>query len=68
MRALIERPSEYDAPNRNADGYIKKLPVDPWGNSYGYVSDGQTIDIFTLGADAKAGGEGQSADIHWAEL
>ena len=50
-----------------ADGYLetRSLPPDPWGNDYQFLSPGTQgdIDIFSLGADSAAGGEGINADI-----
>ena len=41
LEALVSKPSGYpEAKNWNADGYLKKLPVDPWGNEYLYLSPG----------------------------
>jgi len=45
------------------DGYLPKVPVDPWGNEYIYLSDGRDIVIMSLGADGVEGGEGYNADI-----
>ncbi|MDQ2696258.1 MAG: type II secretion system protein GspG, partial [Pseudomonadota bacterium] len=50
-------------------GYVAKLPKDPWGNEYQYLSPGQqgAIDIYSLGADGQLGGEGTDADIgNWS--
>lgn len=47
----------------NANGYIDRLPIDPWGHPYLYVSDGKRFIIRTYGADGKDGGEGVDADI-----
>ena len=46
-------------------GYIKKLPNDPWGRPYRYLTPGQhgDVDVFTLGADGVEGGEDENADI-----
>lgn len=66
LDALVSKPSSSPEPrNYRTDGYIKRLPKDPWGNDYQYLSPGDngTIDIFTLGADGQEGGEGASADI-----
>ena len=66
LRALSERPSSTpEARNWRNGGYVTSLPRDPWGNPYQYLSPGQhgTIDVFSLGADGKAGGEGDDADI-----
>ena len=64
LRALAER----DGALRSNKIYLKKMPIDPWGNEYGYESDGREIDIWSLGADGVPGGEGEDADIHWADL
>ncbi|MFI5394509.1 MAG: type II secretion system major pseudopilin GspG [Candidatus Binatia bacterium] len=61
LQALVTRPS--NARNYNADGYLDKLPVDPWGNPYVYFSDGQNFMIKSYGADGQEGGEGKNADI-----
>ena len=47
------------------EGYLKKLPLDPWNKPYLYASPGQhgEADVWTLGADGKEGGEGGDADI-----
>ena len=68
IRALVERPISSEAPNWKEGGYLRKLPVDPWGREYGYENNGANVDIFTLGADAKPGGEGEAADIHWSDI
>lgn len=45
--------------------YLDRLPNDPWGVPYQYANPGQhgEIDVFSLGADSKAGGEAGNADI-----
>lgn len=66
LQALITPPpSLTDASRYQKGGYIKKLPKDPWGRNYLYASPGThgAVDIWTLGADGKEGGEGIDADI-----
>ncbi|BAN47758.1 type II secretion system protein XcpT [Metapseudomonas resinovorans NBRC 106553] len=66
LEALVSRPSgNPPAKNWNKDGYLKKLPVDPWGNTYQYLSPGSkgTYDLYSLGADGKEGGSDNDADI-----
>ncbi|HEX8668115.1 MAG TPA: type II secretion system major pseudopilin GspG [Allosphingosinicella sp.] len=49
-----------------SEGYVKRLPQDPWGNPYQYTApgrDGRAFDIMSLGADGREGGEGEDADI-----
>lgn len=42
-----------------------KLPMDPWGREFGYElpPDGARPRVFTLGADAAPGGEGENEDV-----
>jgi general secretion pathway protein G len=50
----------------SAEGYVKRLPKDPWGNAYVYAApgrNGRAFDIYSYGADGREGGEGQDADI-----
>ena len=66
LRALIEKPATHPVPNNWKDGgYLQHLPNDPWGNAYQYLNPGvhDEIDVFSYGADAKQGGEGNDADI-----
>ena len=51
-------------------GYLDKLPKDPWGNPYQYLSPGikGEVDVFSFGADGQAGGTGNDADIGSWEL
>jgi general secretion pathway protein G len=49
-----------------AGRYIRRLPNDPWGNPYLYAVPGEgdrPFRIQSLGADGRAGGEGENADI-----
>lgn len=65
LEALVSQPSNPEPRNYRDGGYIRRLPNDPWGNDYQYLSPGDNgnIDIFTLGADGQEGGEGINADI-----
>lgn len=49
----------------NRRAYMDRLPHDPWGTPYQYLNPGVhgEIDVFSLGADGRAGGEGNDADI-----
>jgi general secretion pathway protein G len=49
----------------NRRSYMDRLPNDPWGTPYQYLNPGVhgEIDVFSLGADGRAGGEGNDADI-----
>ena len=49
-----------------AEGLVKRLQNDPWGQPYQYAvpgGDGRQFDIFSYGADNRQGGEGEDADI-----
>jgi len=71
LEALVSRPSGSPQPrNWNADGYLKRLPKDPWGNEYQYLAPGTKgpYDLFSYGADGKPGGSELNADIGNWEL
>jgi general secretion pathway protein G len=61
LNALIQAPPR--ARKFNPDGYLSKVPVDPWGTEYVYQSDGRNVVVVSLGADRVEGGEGYDADI-----
>lgn len=66
LEALVQKPSTPPEPkNWKQGGYLDRLPKDPWGNPYYYLSPGQhsEIDLYSLGADGQPGGEGVNADI-----
>lgn len=70
LEALVQRPAGFPEPkNWNPEGYIKKLPTDPWGSPYVYERSGSTVlMLFSLGADGQEGGEGFNADIRLSDL
>jgi len=64
LQALVAKPA--NGPTANGwKGYLEKLPKDPWGNQYQYLSPGVhgEIDVFSYGADGQPGGAGNDADI-----
>ena len=68
LAALVEKPTLGQIPSKYREGgYLeqKKVPPDPWGNPYIYISPGLNgdFDIISYGADGKEGGEGKNADI-----
>lgn len=66
LEALVERPSGTPEPrNWKKGGYLDRLPTDPWGNPYQYLNPGVhgEIDIMSLGADGRPGGQDSNADI-----
>ncbi|MEJ2472237.1 MAG: type II secretion system major pseudopilin GspG [Desulfuromonadales bacterium] len=72
LKALVEKPQTGRIPSKfPADGYLKKEPVDPWGNAYVYLSPGlhsQNYDLMSYGADGQPGGEEFNADINSWEM
>jgi general secretion pathway protein G len=66
LPALVKKPERGDVPrNWKPGGYLEKLPQDPWGTDYQYLNPGirGEVDVFSLGADRKPGGENYDADI-----
>ncbi|CAG1004165.1 Type II secretion system protein G [Myxococcaceae bacterium] len=66
LLALVAKPAVPPVPpNWKPGGYLERLPNDPWGFPYQYLNPGLRgeIDVFSLGADGKPGGEGADADI-----
>jgi general secretion pathway protein G len=70
LRALVTKPSGDPEPrNYPPGGYLKKADalLDPWGEPFQYANPGthntHSFDLWSLGADAAAGGEDGDADI-----
>ena len=66
LAALVQKPASSPVPgNWKQGGYLERLPKDPWGGDYQYLSPGvkSEIDVFSLGADRARGGDGSGADI-----
>jgi len=66
LAALVTRPLAAPVPpNWKPNGYLERLPKDPWGKAYQYLNPGLRgeIDVFTFGADGQPGGAGIDADI-----
>ncbi len=64
LDALLSSP---DGENTWQGPYVGKESqlYDPWGNKYLYrsSSDGDTAEVYSLGADGVEGGDGEDADI-----
>jgi general secretion pathway protein G len=63
IEALIRNPG---IAGYSAEGYLDKVPIDPWGNKYTYMSPGihsRDVDIESYGKDGEEGGTGNNADI-----
>jgi len=64
IEALVSKPSGSPEPKNYKDGgYMPKLPTDPWGNPYLYISQQGKFEIISFGADGEEGGEGDAKDI-----
>jgi general secretion pathway protein G len=63
LDALVNRPAT--ATGWNGPYLRGSVPADAWGNAFHYENPGKRsdVDIYSLGADNSAGGEGESADI-----
>ena len=68
LKALIEKPSVGVIPKKwKLGGYLPKLPEDPWGNPFKYLSPSPNLkgdyEVISMGTDGEIGGEGINADI-----
>lgn len=73
LQALVEPPSVGQLPKAwREGGYLEKgkVPKDPWGNEYVYLSPGvhSDCDLSSYGPDGEPGGEGKDEDINSWEL
>ena len=73
LQALVEKPETGIIPKKWKDGgYLEKgrVPKDPWGNEFVYLSPGLKgdFDIISYGADGAPGGEAEFKDINSWEL
>lgn len=56
LQALVSKPTSAPIPqNWKSDGYLKKVPMDPWGTAYQYINDDEKPRIFSYGAKGKEG-------------
>jgi len=66
LQALYASP-EGDNPKWKGPYSKKRIPPDPWGNPYGYVSPGtrsaQPYEVWSSGRDGQEGGTGVDEDI-----
>jgi general secretion pathway protein G len=63
LAALNTAPN--DEPKWDGPYLRKAVPADPWDNPYQYRQPGERgeYDLFSLGKDGQAGGDGENADI-----
>jgi general secretion pathway protein G len=69
LEALVSKPGGTPEP-KNWKRYMDRLPKDPWGETYQFLSPGVKgdIDIYSFGADGQPGGEADNTDIGNWEL
>jgi general secretion pathway protein G len=66
LEALVTKPTISPTPLKwREGGYIQKIPEDPWGKPFVYLSPGThgEFDLVSYGADGEPGGEGKDEDI-----
>lgn len=66
LDALVRRPSVAPIPNNyKENGYLEKLPADPWGNPYQYQNPGKhsEIDVYSYGSEGQAGAGDNGAGV-----
>lgn len=65
LEALVQRPGNLPDGANWKGPYLDSIPVDPWHRPYLYLQPGVhgQVDVYTLGADGKPGGDGEDADI-----
>lgn len=64
LEALVERPSGFPEPQSwGPQPYMKRIPLDPWGNEYVYTNENNEFVIYSLGSDGEEGGDGVAEDI-----
>ena len=73
LEALVEAPTVGQLPRAwREGGYLEKgkVPKDPWGNEYVYLSPGVQgdYDLSSYGPDGEPGGEGEDEDVNSWEL
>ncbi|MBW2099401.1 MAG: type II secretion system major pseudopilin GspG [Deltaproteobacteria bacterium] len=73
LQALVEPPDTGILPKKwKKGGYLEKgrVPKDPWGNEFIYLSPGvhDDFDIISYGADGVSGGEDKNSDINSWEI
>ena len=73
LQSLVEMPETGIIPKKwKKGGYLEKgrVPKDPWGNDFVYLSPGLKgdFDIISYGADGVPGGEDENKDINNWEL
>jgi general secretion pathway protein G len=63
LQALVTKPGSTPVPqNWKSDGYLQRLPTDPWGEAYQFMNENEKLKIFSYGAKGR---EGDSEIGNW---
>ncbi|TAK75191.1 MAG: type II secretion system protein GspG [Gammaproteobacteria bacterium] len=63
LQALVTKPTTLPIPrNWKPEGYLQELPMDPWGEGYQYLNEGEKLKIYSFGPKGK---EGNSEIGNW---
>jgi len=60
LNALFAKPSSSPVPTNWNGPYLKKTPIDPWGQEYKYACPGthnNDYDLYSIGPDSNEGSE-----------
>ncbi len=64
LKALMAKPSSSPVPTNWNGPYLKKRPIDPWGNEYKYACPGTHNNDYDLYSAGPEGVEGSEDDIN----
>ena len=65
LKALVVKPTTPPVPHGwKEEGYLHEMAVDPWGEPYQYINNGEKLRIFSYGPKGK---EGQSEIGNWTD-
>ncbi|HOW35225.1 MAG TPA: type II secretion system major pseudopilin GspG [Candidatus Omnitrophota bacterium] len=71
LAALVEAPTASPVPENWSGPYLKKkrIPKDPWGKDYAYISPGShNVESYDLSSYGRDGAEGAGDDVtNWEE-
>ncbi|EKD54044.1 MAG: hypothetical protein ACD_60C00128G0020 [uncultured bacterium] len=63
LEALVKKPTDSPVPqNWKSEGYLQRLPEDPWGEPYQYTNEDEKLRIFS---DGPAGKDGNTEIGNW---
>ena len=64
LKALMAKPGSTPVPTNWNGPYLKKRPIDPWGNEYKYACPGTHSNDYDLYSAGPEGVEGSEDDIN----